>query len=309
MVLTRGRAMARLLAVVPLTLGTLVPVAPASAADPPFIGWSAALPPIVTQYDVTSSDACVAGRVECVQATIRRMQRRFDPLAARCAHSAVFSLSYLRTTQTYLRTARTAGFYRDPRFVNHEDVAFAQMYFDAYDAYAAGRLARVPLAWRTAFRAGATSQVTGTGDLLLGMNAHINRDLPFVLATIGLVAPDGTSRKPDHNQINVMLNRVVRPLIDEEDARFDPDMKPWDTPYGAGYTGLFQTIESWREGAWRAAEQLVSAPDAAAREKVAASIEANAAATAQSIVAATRYTPPVSSTRRRDTYCAARAGG
>jgi hypothetical protein len=37
--------------------------------------------------------------------------------------------------------------------------------------------------------------VTGSGDLLLGISAHVNRDLPFVLASLGLVAPDGTSRK------------------------------------------------------------------------------------------------------------------
>ena len=42
-------------------------------------------------------------------------------------------------------------------------------------------------------------QVTGLGNLLLGMNAHINRDLPFVLYSIGLTAPDGSSRKPDHD--------------------------------------------------------------------------------------------------------------
>ena len=308
MVLTRGRAATRLLAVVPLALALLVPV-PARADDPPFVGWSTVLPPIVTKYDVSSSDACVAGRVECVQATIRRMQRRFNPLAANCAPSAVFALSYLRTTQTYLRTAQTRRFYRDVRFVNHEDVAFAEMYFTAFDAYAAGRLDRVPPVWRTAFRAGATSQVTGSGDLLLGINAHVQRDLPFVLASIGLVAPDGSSRKPDHDKINVMLNRVTVPLMREEAARFDPTMRNIPTPYGVGYTALMQTIIAWREEAWRNAERLVAAPDAAARDQVAASIEANAEASAQALVATNQYVPLVTSTRSRDSYCAARAGG
>jgi hypothetical protein len=105
--------------------------------------------------------------------------------------------------------------------------------------------------------------VTGSGDLLLGISAHVNRDLPFVLASIGLVAPDGTSRKADHDRINVMLNKVQEPLLAEQAARFDPDMAVPATPYGLGYTGLMQTLMVWREAAWRSAERLVAAPDAA----------------------------------------------
>jgi hypothetical protein len=146
------------------------------------------------------------------------------------------------------------------------------------------------------------------GDLLLGMNAHVNRDLPFALATVGLVAPDGTSRKPDHDQVDVMLNHVVQPLMEEEAARFDPQMDDAQTPYGIGYTGLMQTLIAWREQAWREAEQLVRAPDDAARAKVADAIEANALANAKAIEASTSFAPPLTSTRARDGYCAANAG-
>jgi Family of unknown function (DUF5995) len=285
------------------------PSTPALAADPPFVGWASALPPIAWQFDANSADECVAGRISCVDKTIKEMEKRFDPLAAACTHSAVFALAYLRTTQTYRDTAETTGFYQDPAFVNHEDAAFAAMYFDAYDDWAAGRVSRVPPAWRVAFAAGKNRQVSGSGDLLLGMNAHVNRDLPFVLAKIGLVAADGSSRKPDHDKIDEMLNRVVEPLLAEESARFDPQMETVQTPYGVGYTGLMQTLVAWRESAWRQAEQLVMAPDEAARDEVAQSIERNAEANAKAIVAATAYLPPVTSTTTRDSYCAANGGG
>jgi len=137
------------------------------------------------------------------------------------------------------------------------------------------------------------------------MNAHVNRDLPFVLAAIGLLAPDGTSRKPDHDKINVMLNHVVQPLIDEEAARFDPAIQTVQTPYGVGYTGLMQMLVAWRESAWRAAERLVLAPDQAARAQVAADIEASAASEAQTIKTSSSYLPPASSTAGRDQFCAA----
>jgi len=296
------------LAVVPVTVGVFAAGPAAQAADPPFVDWSSVLPALATDYQPNSSDDCVAGRVACVQHTIAAMQTRFDPLAASCDHAAVFALAYLRTTQTYLDSTRTAGYFTDPAFVNHEDAAFAAMYFGAIDDWNAGHLDRVPPAWRIALQAGQDRSVTGNGDLLLGMNARVNRDLPFVLAAIGLVAPDGTSRKPDHDKINVMLNHVVQPLIDEEAARFDPGTKTVQTPYGVGYTGLMQMLVAWRESAWRAAERLVSAPDPAARAQVAADIEASAASEARAIKASSSYLPPVSSTAGRDQFCAAHSG-
>ena len=281
----------------------------AQADDPPFVGWSAALPPLAWQYQPNTADECVAGRLSCVDRTIREMQRRYAPLASRCDHQAVFALAYLRTTQTYRRTAATAGFYDDPGFVNHEDAAFAALYFSALDHWTDGEVADVPPAWRVAFGAARGRTVSGIGDLLLGMNAHVNRDLPFVLAEIGMVAPDGSTRKPDHDRIDAMLNQVVEPLVDEEAARYDPGIELAPTPYGVGYTGLMQVLVAWREQAWREAEQLVSAPTPAARDLVAQGIEQSAAATARTIVAATSYLPPVTGSSQRDRYCAARAGG
>lgn len=279
-------------------------VAPASAEDPAFIGWSATLPALATTYDPGSADACVAGRFSCVDKTIRQMTARFDPLAKACHHNAVFSLAYLRTTEAYLKAAKEPGFFKDTPFVNHEDRVFAELYFNAYDAWAAGNRAYVPLAWRVALDDAAAKKVTGSGDLLLGMNAHVNRDLPFVLYAIGLVAPDGSSRKVDHDKVNVFLNRVVQPLLAEESARFDPAMNDMQTPYGVGYTGLMQTLIAWRELAWRNAERLASAPDPAAREKVAAQIEQYALDQAEAIEAQSAYNPPLTSTASRDAYCA-----
>ena len=301
------RRAAAWLAGVPLLLAVWAP-APAVAADPVFLGSTSLLPAVPGGFEPSTSEDCTAGRVTCVRKLVREMERRFEPLAASCSHAAVFSLSYLRTTQTYLETAETPGFYSDPAFVNHEDAAFASLYFSAYDAWAAGRSSAVPPAWQVAFRAAERKQVTGSGDLLLGISAHVNRDLPFVLASLGLVAPDGSSRKGDHDRINVMLNRVQEPLLAEQAARFDPDMAVPATPYGLGYTGLMQTLMAWREAAWRSAERLVAAPDDAARARVAAEIEQTALLEAHAIVAATAYVPPLRTTTARDQHCA-RAGG
>ena len=150
------------------------------------------------------------------------MDKRFEPLAQACDHNSMFALTYLRTTEEYRRSATAPGFFSDPAFINHQDAVFARYYFDAWDGYRDGTLAEVSQSWQIAFDAADRQKVAGSGNLLLGMSAHVNRDLPLVLAEIGLVKPDGSSRKPDHDKVNQFLNRVIEPLFDEAAARLDP---------------------------------------------------------------------------------------
>ena len=72
------------------------------------------------------------------------MRRRFDPLAQSCDHDSIFALAYLRTTEEYRRTIEDPTFFEDTAFVNHEDVVFARLYFDAFDAWHSGRREDVP---------------------------------------------------------------------------------------------------------------------------------------------------------------------
>src|SRR5918912_3882697 len=74
------------------------------AEDPTFVGWTALLPGLATEYQPSSENDCAAGRTRCVDAVIREMRRRFDPLARACDHDAIFALTYLRTTEEYRRT-------------------------------------------------------------------------------------------------------------------------------------------------------------------------------------------------------------
>jgi hypothetical protein len=294
---------------VPL-LGSNAATSPTTSTTTPLlVKWTALLPSLTDAYDPASTNDCVAGRPNCVDVTIKEMERRFDPLGQSCDHNAVFAMAYLRTTQTYEWARNQSGFFNDTPWVNHEDAVFAKYYFQAYDNYASGNRAAVPQAWQIAFDAAAHRQVTGAADLLLGMSAHVNRDLPFVLAAIGITYPDGTTRKPDHDKVNEFLNDEVTQLLYEADARFDPNTWPQiNTPYGVGVTGFFQTLEAWREVAWRNAELLADAPDDATRALVAQEIETQAAAQSEAIVLTNSYLPPLTTTAGRDGYCAADNG-
>jgi hypothetical protein len=270
--------------------------APAGADDPLFVPWSSLLPGLSTQYQPMSSNLCANGDDRCVDAVIQEMTRRFTPLAQACDHNAVFSLTYLRTTEQYRRTIEDPTFFSDTPFINHQDALFAKYYFDAWDSYHAGNLSLVPPAWQLGFDAADHERVMGMGNLLLGMSAHVNRDLPFVLADIGLVKPDGSSRKPDHDKVNVFLNQVIDPLLQEAAQRFDPTILV--THFNGqtlDYTATMQILVAWREAAWRNAEALVNAPTPAARALVAQQIETSAAIEQEFIIAATSYSPVTAS--------------
>jgi hypothetical protein len=282
-----------------------------ASADTLLVDWSAVLPGLTTTYDPNSANVCDSGQISCVDIVANEMSRRFSPLAQSCDHNALFALLYLRVTQTYRQeVGADPSFFSDNHFVNHEDIVFADRYFDAFDNYEAGNLAKVPQAWQIAFNAARAHAVSGTGDLLLGVNAHVQRDLPFVLAAIGLVKPDGTSRKPDHDKVNQILYDAYGPALTEAAARFDPSVNtnlPVPLATSLGNQTFFNTVEAWREIAWRNAERLVSATDPASYAAVSQSIENYAASQAQLIVDSTAYAP-LQTSASRDAYCAVNHG-
>jgi hypothetical protein len=275
---------------------------------PPYVPWSSYLAGWTDEYIPSSDNDCVAGRSNCLNATLREMSRVADSNASSCTHFAVFSRAYLRMTQLYGYTREISGYYQDLRYTNHLDAVFAKYYLDAYSNWESGNRSAVPQSWLIALDAARSRTVTGSGDLLLSMNAHINRDLAFVLAATGLVAPDGTSRKGDYDAMEQWLYDATAPLMAEFATRFDPTMDDSSDPLGAGYWTLFQMVSGWRENAWRNAEALVSAATPAQRALVAADIEAEANAVAQSLRVTQAYVPPLTSTTSRDAYCALHKG-
>lgn len=258
--------------------------------DPFFLNWPTYVPSSTTDYTVSTADECKKGQVQCVDKVIREMTKRFNALG--CHHDATFAFTYLLTTEEYRRAVEDPNFFTDNAFVNHQDAVFADYYFEQFDAFRAGDLAKVSPAWRIAFQSAQEERVTGTGNVFLGMNAHVNRDLPFVLEAIGLVKPDGTSRKPDHDRVNAFLNATNKYLLTEAAKVLDPTLDDGDVPgISADNSTVVQALVLWREQAWHNAERLASAPTPEARAQVAQEIEEMAAREALSLRATYSYTP------------------
>lgn len=289
-----------------LAVGTTT--APAEADLLPYTPWSSYLAGWTDEYVPSSDNDCVAGRPNCLHATLKELSRIADDTAASCSHNAIFARAYLRMTQLYGHTRDIDGYYLDEPYFNHVDSVFARYYTDAYYNWKSGNRTAVPQSWLIALDAAQDKQVSGSGDLLLGMNAHINRDLPYVMAAVGLVAPDGATRKVDYDVVETWLYEAMGPLMAEFAARFDPTIDDASDPLGLSGWTLFQMVSGWRENAWRNAEALVSAPTPAARALVEARIEAEADAAASAILESQSYLPLLSSTVPRDSYCATHKG-
>jgi len=270
------------------------PVGP-GALDPA-IGVLPAAPVPYAAYD---GPVCTDGDPQCIVDVIAEMEHRLAPLAASCDHDAIFSLAYLRVTQN-VKAAADAGYFADRTWLTQLDAVFAHMYFTTMDNWNAGRMTEVPPAWQTALTASDDRSMTGLGDFMLNMNAHINNDFPHALATVGLTAADGSTHKPDHNAYNQRLDSLYVPVFKEEAERFDPTFDDYDAG-PLDDTGVGVIMRGWREMVWRHAEDLATASTPAQRALAEHAIEEYAAG--QATLIRQLFASSDQSTAR-DAYCA-----
>jgi len=144
-----------------------------------------------------------------VAAVVAEMQSRLDALPTGSGLRE-FLGTYQRTT-TAVGTAILDGVFEDGDWVEEWDVVFARLYLVAFDAHVAG--SRAPRPWRIAFEAPAGFQPLR--QVLLGINAHVNYDLPQAL--LGVISDADFAdpvvmarRQRDHEAIDgVLASRVA----------------------------------------------------------------------------------------------------
>jgi hypothetical protein len=263
-------------------------------------GFPGLLPPFPTNRNPQPGPVpgCKRPTIRCVQTTLTAMRRLRARLG--CDHRAVFTNTYITVTAETLRFLRDQpGYFDDPTWLTYLDVLFADYYFRAVSAHAAGQ--PVPESWRIAFEKAGRGDGAGVEDMLLGINSHVQRDQPYVYSLMGLRTAGGESRKPDHDRFNILLersyDRVIAGIRDHYDPTVEntnPSGNPADNQAGE------QLVASWREGVWRNAERLVNTASPDERRQVEASIESNAATSAQSI---TTNPDPPGHRAFRDGYC------
>jgi hypothetical protein len=151
-----------------------------------------------------------------IDALIERMTELLEPMEAAGDPKRIFHATYLRTTIAVAEEIKRPGGFADPEWTERWDVAFADLYLDALAQTQAGEQPSLP--WVIAF--GARRGLPVVNRLLLGMNAHINYDLPqALLAVITDEEFDDAEliarREADHKAIDDILASRVSAEGDE----------------------------------------------------------------------------------------------
>ena len=156
---------------------------------------------------------------DAVTAIVGVMQSRLDALTPGQEHLREFLGTYQRTTLA-VGAAVDDGLFEDPEWVERWDVLFAELYLTALDAHLAGAVP--PRPWRLAFDAPA--DLAALRLVLLGINAHVNFDLPQALLTV--IDDDDFAnptvmdrRRRDHERIDTVLASRVAAEDDELASR------------------------------------------------------------------------------------------
>lgn len=189
---------------------------------------------------------------------IAELDRLVEFFRGRQSRFAFFAALYRAVT---LRVAEgiARGDFEDNERMDRFDTAFANRYFAAVDTLLAG--GRPPKAWRVAFGAEGRPGTMILQHLVLGMNAHINFDLPIAAIEVapGALLPE---LEHDYLAINAILSAALD-VAQEAIGDLSPLLDVLDRLGGRSDEALVNfSIVNARDEAWHEATRLVLENDA-----------------------------------------------
>ena len=166
------------------------------------------------------------GRCATIGDLIARMEEMQVHLDASGDRRRYWHGVYRRGTVAVRDEIRRDGFL-DPDWLERWDLAFADIYLDAMEGWDRGEPVSGP--WQEAFAAAADQSVPPLRHVLLGLNAHVNFDLPQAL--LAVISDDEFDdpemmrrRYADHKHVDDVL--VVR--VASEDKQIAAAERPGD---------------------------------------------------------------------------------
>jgi len=210
---------------------------------------------------------------------------------------AVFVSAYLIITAA-VKSRVLAGGFLDNDWVGRYDVAFANLYRTALLAYEKGDFTNLAKSWKLAFDAAKNNDALIIQDLLLGINAHVNHDLPFALTAVS-IDPGRAQRFQDHTAVNNVLGAATNQLEDRVESMYAPGLDL----LGRAFYPLIGDITSFdlavaRQLAWDNAVALTDAGGDEARPAIARRIDDHSGVLARLILAPTARKLVLDSLRR-----------
>ncbi|MDN3016412.1 DUF5995 family protein [Paenibacillus sp. BSR1-1] len=203
--------------------------------------------------------------IDSINQVIDMMTEELDIFQKCGDHRVVFHRVYLLMTKEMKRRL-SSDFFEDPVWMERVLVGFAHYYFNAVNSYKIGL--PCPPAWELAFRQASKKQGFVLQDALLGINAHINSDLPMVMYNIlneECAWPDARRmlhRRQDHERINKVLTDLMDLVQDELSYYYARFIRVIDYVMGRKDETLSSLIMAHcRSNVWYNTELLLNASD------------------------------------------------
>ncbi len=155
-----------------------------------------------------------------------------------------FNRTYLIITRN-VRQHLKKGSFDNPEFLHRFDTRFAYYYLRALYNHLTGEGA-VPRAWQHAFTAAERRHVSPMVCMALGVNAHVNNDIPQVLRDCRA----NRQIYPDYIRVNSIIRDSLDEVIDlfKEDRSLSPHHR-YTRPFYK--RGMHLLVMVWRYTAWR----------------------------------------------------------
>jgi len=195
----------------------------------------------------------------------------------------LFVIAYMATTHTLAQWIER-GIFLDNQAATRYVVAFANEYRRALAGCVTGERSSVPVAWQQFFDACDERSGTAFQCLMLGINAHVNRDLPYAVIEAG-VDVECTSCYQDYARINDVA-RLNVPLVRQRVGRaYGREFSLGQRWFGRVIDAyVARSLERARRHSWSLAQLLARASTESARAQVDRVIERRATAAGQKIL-------------------------
>lgn len=173
---------------------------------------------------------------------------------------AIFCSAYVEMTAAILAHQGRA-FFLDDAWMDRLTVAFARRYFEALVLWDRGQRGALPEVWRRAFEA--PPELPVLNHLLLGMTAHILRDLPLALAEV-LPREHREPCRRDFLELIHVVHEAIDPIQDRVATRYAPGLLLLDRLFlRADEWGTLASVWFHRRLSFHEATRLQDAVDAA----------------------------------------------
>lgn len=166
------------------------------------------------------------------------------------------------------------GRFSDAQWVEQLMQRFAMYYFDALELYEQNHPG-TPTVWRQAHTAAREKSLHILQHLLLGINAHINYDLPLALYDglhrewPALAEAEQQTRRSDHETVNQIIAETIDSVQDIVIEPQSPFMAVVDRLMGRMDEWLLsQLISGWRAEVWHVTLDLLAAAGPEQRETI-----------------------------------------